>query len=889
MAVTEGFLLIACLLRGVICTETLPGFSISMPASVAALSGSCVLIPCQFEVADGFKDKVKDLKTALWREGSAEGPTVLESNGPGSQEPGEIIGDFRAKNCTTILNNIQKSDNYHFRIGEPIKFTYRTPVKIEVTDNPPKLMKDDQVKERTPMKLSCSAAAPCPTLPPALTWTPRMNGTVDHQEVENQDKTKSVSSVLTFTASHLHHGLNISCTALYPLQQLNHSTTAEATVTLSVLYSPKDTSASVSPSSSVSEGSSVTLTCSSNANSPVSNYTWVKVNGDQVTPRGSGQNLTFSVTASDSGQYYCEAQNEHGVGKATVQLDVRYSPKDTSASVSPSSSVSEGSSVTLTCSSNANPPVSNYTWVKVNGDQVTPRGSGQNLTFSVTASDSGQYYCEAQNEHGVGKATVQLDVRYSPKDTSASVSPSSSVSEGSSVTLTCSSNANPPVSNYTWVKVNGDQVTPRGSGQNLTFSVTASDSGQYYCEAQNEHGVGNATVQLDVQYSPKDTSASVSPSSSVSEGSSVTLTCSSNANPPVSNYTWVKVNGDQVTPRGSGQNLTFSVAASDSGQYYCEAQNEHGVGNATVQLYVRYMPEIVNASPCIRNTADITCQCESHGHPSPSTEWLLSGQRLSSDSVVSVIRKEQLDSRALRSTLTLVKTLGQTDTIECLSRNTAGSSRLLFQIPPSGQEGPFSTSGLLIGGAVGALLMSLLCCLIQTIKPRTHRPSEPCTKMEDTAKLSGKQPRLQQDEDMVYANNAILLDERREAPGELLYATVDFSKLQHKESTSKSESTVIRSSSENHTDYAKIKCKPKCQRQEPAVPSQLEKVKNTVDHCPVNMEPNLEVRKKAPSKDYRSDGKEQELPPPSQEKEYGNIQRPATRKQEEGDGDGQSI
>ncbi|XP_066563549.1 B-cell receptor CD22 isoform X2 [Amia ocellicauda] len=801
MAVTEGFLLIACLLRGVICTETLPGFSISMPASVAALSGSCVLIPCQFEVADGFKDKVKDLKTALWREGSAEGPTVLESNGPGSQEPGEIIGDFRAKNCTTILNNIQKSDNYHFRIGEPIKFTYRTPVKIEVTDNPPKLMKDDQVKERTPMKLSCSAAAPCPTLPPALTWTPRMNGTVDHQEVENQDKTKSVSSVLTFTASHLHHGLNISCTALYPLQQLNHSTTAEATVTLSVLYSPKDTSASVSPSSSVSEGSSVTLTCSSNANSPVSNYTWVKVNGDQVTPRGSGQNLTFSVTASDSGQYYCEAQNEHGVGKATVQLDVRYSPKDTSASVSPSSSVSEGSSVTLTCSSNANPPVSNYTWVKVNGDQVTPRGSGQNLTFSVTASDSGQYYCEAQNEHGVGKATVQLDVRYSPKDTSASVSPSSSVSEGSSVTLTCSSNANPPVSNYTWVKVNGDQVTPRGSGQNLTFSVTASDSGQYYCEAQNEHGVGNATVQLDVQY----------------------------------------------------------------------------------------MPEIVNASPCIRNTADITCQCESHGHPSPSTEWLLSGQRLSSDSVVSVIRKEQLDSRALRSTLTLVKTLGQTDTIECLSRNTAGSSRLLFQIPPSGQEGPFSTSGLLIGGAVGALLMSLLCCLIQTIKPRTHRPSEPCTKMEDTAKLSGKQPRLQQDEDMVYANNAILLDERREAPGELLYATVDFSKLQHKESTSKSESTVIRSSSENHTDYAKIKCKPKCQRQEPAVPSQLEKVKNTVDHCPVNMEPNLEVRKKAPSKDYRSDGKEQELPPPSQEKEYGNIQRPATRKQEEGDGDGQSI
>ena len=80
-----------------------------------------------------------------------------------------------------------------------------------------------------------------------------------------------------------------------------------------------------------------------------------------------------------------------------------------------------------------------------------------------------------------------------------SVSPSDSVLEGSSVTLTCSSKAKPLVQNYTWYKVNGTEMNTVGTGQNLTFNVTeSSDSGQYSCEAQNEHGKENSTVQLDV-------------------------------------------------------------------------------------------------------------------------------------------------------------------------------------------------------------------------------------------------------------------------------------------------------------------------------------------------------------------------------------------------------
>ncbi|XP_035390611.1 uncharacterized protein LOC113589841 [Electrophorus electricus] len=152
-------------------------------------------------------------------------------------------------------------------------------------------------------------------------------------------------------------------------------------------------------------------------------------------------------------------------------------------SIIPSGEIVADSSVTLTCSSDANPPVQNYTWFKEGG--TSPVGSGQNY---ITNS-SGYYYCVAQNEHGnlgdcsetLPSPAQTLTVRYPPKN--VSISPSGQIVEESSVTLTCSSDANPPVQNYTWFKEGG--TSPEGSGQNYIII----SSGWYYCVAQNEHGV----------------------------------------------------------------------------------------------------------------------------------------------------------------------------------------------------------------------------------------------------------------------------------------------------------------------------------------------------------------------------------------------------------------
>ncbi|KAK9975607.1 hypothetical protein ABG768_020851, partial [Culter alburnus] len=57
-----------------------------------------------------------------------------------------------------------------------------------------------------------------------------------------------------------------------------------------------------------------------------------------------------------------------------------------------------GRSVTLSCSSDANPPELNYTWYRDTEEHLKPVQTGQNLTINNTdPTHSGRYVCTAQN------------------------------------------------------------------------------------------------------------------------------------------------------------------------------------------------------------------------------------------------------------------------------------------------------------------------------------------------------------------------------------------------------------------------------------------------------------------------------------------------------------
>ncbi|XP_070296975.1 B-cell receptor CD22-like [Salvelinus sp. IW2-2015] len=213
--------------------------------------------------------------------------------------------------------------------------------------------------------------------------------------------------------------------------------------------------------------------------------------------------------------------------------------------------------------------------------------TGPHLVFNqIKSSDTGEYYCEAWNGMKTGTSeSININVKYKPKNTSVSVSPSGEIVEGSSVTLTCSSDANPPVDRYTWYKKN--VTSPKASGQSYSITnIISEDSGEYYCEAENKYGrLNSSSVSLDVQYGPKNTSVSVSPSGEIVEGSSVTLTCSSDANPPVDKYTWYFQN--ETFLNGFGQIYNISKFKSkDNGHYHCEAWNGRGSRNSTALMII---------------------------------------------------------------------------------------------------------------------------------------------------------------------------------------------------------------------------------------------------------------------------------------------------------------
>ncbi|XP_026215370.1 titin-like [Anabas testudineus] len=254
------------------------------------------------------------------------------------------------------------------------------------------------------------------------------------------------------------------------------------------VYALKVPSVSVSPQSEIMEGSSVTLTCNSDAQSAV-NYTWYKKN--QTLLNKEPQLVFSSIQSSDSGEFYCSAENE--LGKKTspyININVKHGPKNSNISVSPSEIV-EGSSVTLTCSSDAN-PAANYTWYK--GNQTIHHGPEGIYHFtSISSADTGTYFCKSENQYGDKISSTSINVQYRPNLPSVSLSPSEIV-EGSSVTLTCSSDAN-PAANYTWYKEN--EESPKASGPIFTITdIRHEHSGNYYCEAWNTRGRHNSTLSV---------------------------------------------------------------------------------------------------------------------------------------------------------------------------------------------------------------------------------------------------------------------------------------------------------------------------------------------------------------------------------------------------------
>ncbi|KAI4889286.1 hypothetical protein NFI96_004772 [Prochilodus magdalenae] len=267
-------------------------------------------------------------------------------------------------------------------------------------------------------------------------------------------------------------------------------------------------------------------------------------------------------------------EKERWVGKPGVQLRV------TDLHVEAPEEVTEGQTAVLTCRTTCSLTDPTFIWYK-NGRPLTTKTIKNNQLHlqTVSSEDAGSYSCAVREYQHLRSTAQNLRVRYPPKSVSVSISPPGEIVEGSSVTLTCSSDGNSPVKIYTWFRGS----TPVGNGETYNIpNIRSEHSGEYTCQGRNEHREGRSTaVQINVLYPPKKVSVSIS--GETVEGSSAILTCSSDANPPVKNYTWFKEGG--ASPVGSGHSYSITnITAEHTGLYYCE--NEHGAQNGSVVVTV---------------------------------------------------------------------------------------------------------------------------------------------------------------------------------------------------------------------------------------------------------------------------------------------------------------
>ncbi|XP_071202210.1 B-cell receptor CD22-like [Salvelinus alpinus] len=200
--------------------------------------------------------------------------------------------------------------------------------------------------------------------------------------------------------------------------------------------------------------------------------------------------------------------------------------------------------------------------------------------------DSAKYKFRFITNQTVGKYTGEPGVPLSVTDVVLEMDPTS-VSERENVTLTCRTKCTlDPITAFSWYK-NGQPIPNSNNSSPVysLFSVSSEDTGRYTCAVDGHEDHPSAEKTLTVTYGPRNTSVSVSPSGEIVEGSSVNLTCSSDANPPVNKYTWYKKN--VTSPKASGQSYSITnISSEDRGEYYCEAQNGRGSMNSTALMII---------------------------------------------------------------------------------------------------------------------------------------------------------------------------------------------------------------------------------------------------------------------------------------------------------------
>ncbi|XP_032939705.1 intercellular adhesion molecule 5-like isoform X6 [Catharus ustulatus] len=232
-------------------------------------------------------------------------------------------------------------------------------------------------------------------------------------------------------------------------------------------------------------------------------------NGGGATPGLRGR----VVTRADGGRYVCRATNRHGVATRSVLVTVEYPPALPQLGCPARHRWLEGSPARLSCAATGNPAPSvscayrdtrNYRDISNYRDTepISRHGDVATATLevaNVTLGHAGIVECRASNARGWASRSVSVEVEAPPWAVNIRVLPPPPIPPGSDFSVSCSARGVPeptlswdfpPAPNLSWASKNGSVVATGASRDN---------AGRYRCVARNQHGIGEASVEVTVQ------------------------------------------------------------------------------------------------------------------------------------------------------------------------------------------------------------------------------------------------------------------------------------------------------------------------------------------------------------------------------------------------------
>lgn len=604
------------------------------PKVLYAWEGGCVWIPCTYRIP-GNGEMLENLtvyhnynyNASITNFTGTILCSILKFSEQGQprefgvqQERIQFLGDNRS-NCTLRIHPVGVNDSGLLGLRlmtKSNKWMENVTLNISETAPPPSIKLPSTITEFLETTLTCSMNTACFGYHVELRWS--LEGSTSN-EIELTDKKILTQSQLSFQPQWKDHGKNVTC-ELWDLEK--NKTLSETSAILDVKHKPKLHIEVSSQETIVTEGMHVTMTCQIISSNPeIQEVSWLKdekplPQQKMLMKKEEGLILTlYPVTKDMRGQYRCEARNAMGTGKSEpVTFQVHYPPEPSQVNISPLPAV-EGTQVELTCVSSASPPPTNFSWF--HNERTLPVTTRVYSISQVGLNHVGTYSCRAENSLGRGEVgrEADLDVHYHPKQVMTVIQTPTRIREGDDVTVSCQYNSsNPKVTYYKWNYLGSQKSSYT---RELKISNVAWDHKTVACAACNQWCSWSPTVNLHVQYAPRDVTVQLSSTRPVHFGDKLVLRCIiSSSNPATVNFLWKK-NG---ILEWQEQELHFdAITPEDSGTYHCEVNNSIGRTQSPGQVVsVLYAPRRlrVTFSPqsSVVEGKKVLLRCEGEANPS---------------------------------------------------------------------------------------------------------------------------------------------------------------------------------------------------------------------------------------------------------------------------------